>query len=101
MTNVTRMAEQHMLEYESRQKHVDELLERVREKTAAGAAHSDIRARLEKLEKEQDRLIVRLDEFKLKDRENWREEAIEKSGLMGLWDALAQQAEKLAERLDK
>ena len=35
------------------------------------------------------------------DLKNWREEEIEKSGLMGLWDALAQQAEKLAERLDK
>ncbi|MCG6862896.1 MAG: hypothetical protein LJE70_16695 [Chromatiaceae bacterium] len=101
MTNLSRMAEQHMLEYESRQKHVDELFERVREKTATGAEHSDIRARLEELEKEQDRLTVRLDEFKLKDPQNWREEEIEKSGLMGLWDALAQQVEKLAERLDK
>ena len=101
MTNVTRMAEQHMLEYESRQKHVGELLESVREKTATGAARSDIRARLEELEKEQDRLIVRLDEFTLEDPENWREEEIEKSGLMGLWDALAQQAEKLVERLEK
>jgi transcription antitermination factor NusG len=95
------MAEQHMLEYEARQKHVDELFERVRETTATGDALADIRARLEELEKEQDRLIVRLDEFKLKDPENWRVEEIEKSGLMGLWDALAQQAEKLAERLDR
>ena len=101
MTNVTRMAEQHMREYESRQKHIGELLERVREKTTTRDTHSDIRARLEELEKEQDRLIVRLDEFKLKDPENWREEEIEKSGLMGLWDALAQQAEKLAEHFDK
>jgi predicted mannosyl-3-phosphoglycerate phosphatase (HAD superfamily) len=95
------MAEQHMLEYESRQKHIGELLGHVREKTATGAEHSDIRARLEELEKEQDRLTVQLDEFKLKDLENWREEEIEKSGLMGLWDALAQQVEKLAERLNK
>jgi hypothetical protein len=90
-----------MLEYEARQKHVDELLERVREKAATKSEHSDIRVRLEELEKEQDRLIVRLDEFKLKDPENWREEEIERSGLMGLWDALAQQVEKLAERLDR
>jgi predicted mannosyl-3-phosphoglycerate phosphatase (HAD superfamily) len=101
MTNVTQMAEQHMLEYEARQKHVGELLERVREKTTTGAEHSDLRARLEKLEKEQDKLTVRLDEFKLKDPENWRVEEIERSGLMGLWDALAQQAEKLVERLEK
>ena len=43
---------------------------------------------------------VRLDELRLKNLDNWRVEEIEKSGLMGLWDALAQQAEKLAERLD-
>jgi hypothetical protein len=55
---------------------------------------------LEELEKEQDRLKVRLDELRLKNLDNWRVEEIEKSGLMGLWDALAQQAEKLAERLD-
>jgi len=101
MTNVDRMAEQHILEYESRQKHIGELLERVREKTAVGAGYSDVRARLEEIQKEQDRLIVRLDELKLKNLDNWRVEEIERSGLMGLWDALAQQVEKLAERLDK
>jgi hypothetical protein len=101
MTNLNRMAEQQMLEYESRQKRVDELLGRVREKTPSGPDRAGIRARLEELEKEQDRLCVRLDEFRLKDLSNWREEEIQRSGLMGLWDALAQQAEKLAERLDR
>ena len=89
-----------MLEFEARRKHIGELVERVREKVATQTEHSDIRARLEKLENEQDKLIVRLDEFRLKNPENWREEEIEKSGLMGLWDALAQQVDKLAERLD-
>jgi len=101
MTKVGRIAEQHILEYESRQKHVGELLGRAREKISTGAEHSDVRARLEELEKEQDMLTVRLDEFKLEHLDNWREEEIEKSGLMGLWDALAQQLEKLTERLEK
>ena len=35
------------------------------------------------------------------DLQNWRDEEIERSSLMGLWDALAQQAEKLAERVDR
>lgn len=101
MTYINRLAEQHIREYESRQKHVGELLGRVRNKTAARPQRSDIRARLEELERERNRLSVRLDEFRLKDLSQWRQEEIEKSGLMGLWDALAQQAEKLAERLDK
>ncbi len=100
MTSLDRMAEQQMLEYESRQRHVDEVLEHVRGKAAKGGGQPDVRTRLEELEKEQDRLKVRLDELRLKNLDNWRVEEIEKSGLMGLWDALAQQAEKLAERLD-
>lgn len=101
MKNVSQMAEQHLREYESRQKHIDELLEELRERTADAPEHSDIHARLEVLEQERDRLIVRLDEFRLRNLENWREEEIEKSGLMGLWDALAQQIESLTERLEK
>jgi len=101
MTNINRMAEQHILEFESHQRHIDELMGRVREKTGTEAKHPDVRERLEALEKEQDRLTVRLDELRLRDLDNWRVEEIERSGLMGLWDALAQQVEKLAERLDK
>ena len=100
MKDIGQLAEQHILEYESRQKHVDELL--VRARTASEAPeHADIRDRLQQLEQEQDRLAIRLDELRLTNLDNWREEGIEKSGLMGLWDALAQQAETLVERLEK
>jgi len=101
MTSLDRMAERQILEFESRQRHVDEVLEHVRGRTGTGVESPDVRTRLEELEKEQDRLTVRLDDLRLKNLENWRVEEIEKSGLMGLWDALAQQVEKLAERLDK
>jgi len=101
MKNVGHLAEQHILEYESRQKHVDELLTRARETASDAPEHADIRVQLKELEQEQDRLTVRLDELKLKNLDNWREEEIERSGLMGIWDALAQQAEKLVERLEK
>jgi hypothetical protein len=94
------MAEQHILEYDARQKQVGERLEGLREKIASQSGHPDVRERLEELAREQDRLTVRLDELRLKDLKNWREEEIERSGLMGMWDALAQQIEKLAERLD-
>jgi len=101
MKTLNQMAEQHILEFESRQKHVDEMLGRVREKTTGRPERSDLRARLQELETEQDRLGAWVDDLKLKDLDNWREEEIERSGLMGLWDALAQQAEKLVERLEK
>ena len=44
---------------------------------------------------------TQLEELRLKSLANWREEEIEKAGPMGIWDALAQQIEKLVERLEK
>lgn len=101
MNGIGHLVEQHILEFESRQKHVDELLTHARNTASEAPEHADIRDRLQKLQEEQDRLVVRLDELRLKNLDNWREEEIEKSGLMGIWDALAQQAEKLVERLEQ
>ena len=101
MKDIGHLAEQNILQYESRQKHVDELLSRARNAVSAVPEDSDIHDRLQELEQEQDRLTVRLDELRFENLENWREEQIEKSGLMGLWDALAQQAERLVERFEK
>ena len=35
------------------------------------------------------------------DPKHWQEEEIEKSGPMALWDSVAQQLEKLVERIEK
>jgi len=35
------------------------------------------------------------------DLEDWKEDIIEKRGPMGIWDSVAQQLEKLVEKLEK
>ena len=101
MTDTASMREQHILRYESRQKHLDELLARARERTGEGTEHADVRVHLEDLETQRDTLSAQLDELKLRDPGDWQEEEIEKAGPMGIWDAVAEQAEKLVERLEK
>jgi len=101
MTNVEHLVEQHIREYESRAKHFDELADKVREKSTDASERAAIRKQLEELTAERDRLMVRVDEFRLKSLDNWRVEEIERAGPMGVWDALAQQLEALVERLER
>ncbi len=101
MTDTVPTREQHILRFESRQRHLDELLARARERTGEGPEHADVRVHLEDLETQRDTLGAQLDELKLRDTSDWQEEEIEKAGPMGIWDAVAEQAEKLVERLEK
>ena len=99
MTKINHLVEQHITRYESHLKHIDELLERAHEGVTEGPEHEETRAELEGLKLEREKLASHLDELRLKSLENWREEEIEKSGPMGIWDAVAQQLEKLVERI--
>ena len=101
MSDIGSMRERHILRYESQQRHLDELLARARERTGEGPEHADVRTHLEALETQRDTLAGQLDELKLRDPSDWQEEEIEKAGPMGIWDAVAEQAEKLVERLEK
>jgi len=101
MTIIMPMVEQHILESESGRKHVDELLARARQRTGEGPEHVDARARLDELTKEHGRLSDHLEELKNRNIDDWREEKIEQAGPMGIWDALAEDAEMLLEKLEK
>ena len=101
MTDITSMRARHIQRYASRQKHLDELLARARKRTGEGPEHADVRDHLEDLETQRDALGNRLDKLKLGDPDDWKEEEIEKAGPMGIWDAVAEQAERLVERLEK
>ena len=99
MTNLEQLAEQHIREHESRLQHIDELLGRAQAR--AGAEQPEVRETLEEVTRERAKLASRIDELKLKSLEDWKTEEIEKAGPMGIWDALAQQLEKLVERLER
>lgn len=103
MDGITRLlVDQHFREYDSRLQHLDKLLEQAQKKAVAQSPEqAETSAQLEELKLERDKLAVWLDELKLKSLENWREDEIMKAGPMGIWDAVAQQVEKMVEHIER
>ena len=101
MTDINQLMRQNILEYETRIKHLDELIVRAHKAISNGPEHDEYRDSLAKLKKERDKFSAWLDELRMKSLDNWRIEEIEKAGPMGIWDAVAQQLEKLVERIER
>jgi hypothetical protein len=101
MTDVSHLAEQHIREQESRLQHIDELMRRAREGAAKGPQFAHIYTELDDLTRRRDRAAVQLDDLKARAAEEWREQEIQRSGLMGIWDAIAQQLERVVEKLER
>jgi hypothetical protein len=101
MTDTTqeRMIQQHILEHESRLKHMDELLERAQQKAAR--AEGDAAEQLAKAKQERDKLSSQVEQLKVKPPDQWTEEEFAKTGPMVIWDTLALKLEKLVERLER
>jgi hypothetical protein len=99
MTDVDPLAEQHIREHESRLRHIVELLARAREQAAE--AQPGIDTELDRLAAQREQLAGHLEKMRLTPGTDWREKEIELAGPMGLWDALAQQLEKLVERFER
>ncbi len=97
MTNIENLVEQHIAEYDARLKHMDELTQRADN----GAAEQGLDSELQALIKERDRLASHVEQMKLRSLDDWDEEELAQAGPMGVWDALAQQLEKLVERLER
>jgi hypothetical protein len=95
------MVEQHILAYESRQKHMEELLARARAQVGEEPEHAEARADLDRITREHSRLSDELVALKRRAPSDWRAEEIEQAGPMGIWDALAEQLETLTEKLTK
>lgn len=84
---------EHISRYQAKLKHLDDLLERARRHQVEEAEHQ---AELKELAAKREELVQHIS-----DMENWQEQEIEQAGPMAIWDAIAQQAEKLVERLEK
>ena len=100
MTDSNDLIEQHILRYESHLNHIDELLRKAGEHVAAGTAPPQVKAELNDLEGEREKLASHLSEMKHRGPEEWERETLERAGPMGVWDAVAQRLEKLVEHLD-
>lgn len=98
MTTKEQLIEQHIREYESRLKHIDELYERAREAaghpdeaTGSGSELRDLQAQLALLRET-------AEEIKSMPVEKWREETARSAGPMAIWDVIAQKLEDFIER---
>lgn len=96
MNNLEHMVEQHVREYESRLRHVDELVERAQASERPDPDHA-----LQGLVSQRNDLADQLEQMRQKSFEHWREDEIERAGPMAVWDALAQQLEDLVERFER
>jgi hypothetical protein len=98
MTTKDHLIEQHIREYESRMKHIDELYDRAHQ--AAGhvdeAPHKHVG--LKKLDAQRELLQQTTDHIKTMPIDNWREETVRNAGPMAVWDILAQKLEDFVER---
>lgn len=90
MTTEDLLVEQHIREYESRLKHVDELLA----KASKAAPDSE---EVAQLSRERGRLADTLAQMKEKSLEEWAREG----GPMVIWDLVADRLERFIERLGK
>ena len=96
MSNKEHLVEQKILEYRSRLKHIDELIEKVNNKCVHDEHKQeldDIKAQCLKL-KEDKSYIDDISQY------NWQEKTIEKVGPMALIDSVAQRIEKLVEKIE-
>lgn len=94
------LAEQRIGEYGMRLRRLDERLGHAEKKLIESPDEAEIGVQLERLKEERDRLAAWLDETRRTPIGNWRKNDIGRSGPMGVWDAIAQQVEKLVERIE-
>ena len=98
MTTKEQLIDQHIREYESRLKHIDELYQKAHEATEHLDEEHDSRSELQEYASQRHQLLQKTSDVKTMPVSNWREETIQNSGPMAIWDVLAQKLEDFIER---
>ena len=98
MTTKEQLIDQHIREYESRLKHIDELYERAHKATEHLDDEHDSRSELSDFATQREQLQEHHEEIKTMTPEKWREETMQTAGPMAIWDILAQKLEDFLER---
>ncbi len=93
MRNEEKLVEAHVMEYESRLKHIDELIERSDKAKKLAAEHQ---AELSELKRERENLASNLEEIGKLSAQEWAK----KGGPMVVWDIVAERLERLVEHLE-
>lgn len=95
-----KLVEQHIREYESRLKHLNEQFERAKLASAELDDGHAIKTELRQYHKQRIELDNQTTKLKKIPLAHWREDMILSAGPMGVWDILAQQLEDLIERIE-
>ncbi len=98
MTSKEQLIEQHILEYESRLKHIDELYERARQAAEQKAASPAADDELKDLKAQLSLLRETTHQIKAMPTDKWRSETQQSAGPMAIWDIVAQKLEDFIER---
>jgi len=98
MQDKEHLVDQHIREYESRQRHVDELLERAEKHIANQPEHQES---LSEIKARHDEMVGSVQSFKQGKANKQAVQAIEQAGPMGVWFGLISELESLLEVLEK
>ena len=98
MTTKEQLIDQHIREYESRLKHIDELYERAHKATEHLDDEHETRSELKDFADQRTQLQQEAEEIKAMPLDNWRQETAQSAGPMAIWDILAQKLEDFLER---
>ena len=101
MSITEKLVEQHIREYESRLKHLDELVERAKHASTKLDSDSNLKTELEKYQEQHAALADQAKNLKKMPLAHWREDTIQAAGPMAIWDILAQKLEGFIERIEK
>ncbi len=101
MTTKEQLVEQHIREYESRRKHIDDLIVLADEASRNLNEDHALREELKQYQGEHAELVKKTENLDKMTLEHWREETIQGAGPMAIWDVIAQKLEDLVERIEK
>jgi len=101
MTDIDKIVDRRISEYESRLKHIDELYEQAHEASQKLGDDHEYKSELGQYHAQRVDLANHTAKLKELPLDHWREDMIQTSGPMAIWDVLAQKLEDLIERIDK
>ena len=99
MTDVNKLAEQHILEHQSRLNHIDELLQRAKDAEQKAGGQAPQSPELTALKQERDEFSDYVDSIRKDPAAYWQKKVADNAGPMAVWDAIAERLEALLERL--
>ena len=101
MTEIDKLVDRRIAEYESRLKHIDELYEQAHRASEELDEDHELKTELGQYHEQRVDLANHTAKLKELPLDHWREDMIQSSGPMAIWDVLAQKLEDLIERIDK